>query len=101
MDFTEWSEWIENLLATLVTLRVFGTDFNYLVGRSDPMEEYEPTGMYLPFITQVSNRAPQLEYFAIFDGKSYHRKLSCGEWVLCDEERFPSARLLAKELEFM
>jgi hypothetical protein len=96
MDLTDWSEWIENLLTTLVMLRVFRTDFKDL-----PMGGYEPTGRYLPFITQVSNRAPQLEYFAIFDGKSYYKKLGHGEWVLCDEARFPSARLLAKELESM
>ena len=84
MEFTEWSEWIENLLATLVTLRVFGTDFHY----GGP---YDPTGAYLPFIMQVSNRAPKLEYFAIFNGKSHYRKLVRGEWVLSDAG-FPSAR---------
>jgi hypothetical protein len=86
MDFTEWSEWIENLLATLVTLQVFGTDFNY-GGR------YDPTGGYLPFITQVSNRAPKLEYFTIFDGSNHHYgKLVRGEWVLCDEASFLAVR---------
>ena len=85
MDFTEWSERIEKLLATLVTLRVFGTD-SYL-GR------YDPVGAYLPFITQVSSRAPKLEYFAIFvDGKSHYGKLVSGEWVLCDEAGFPETR---------
>jgi hypothetical protein len=58
MDFPEWSEWIDNLLATLVMLRVFGTYF-HCGGR------YDPTEVYLPFIMQVSNRAPLLEYFAI------------------------------------
>jgi hypothetical protein len=64
MELTEWSEWIENLLATLVTLRVFGTVFIY-GGRYDPTE-YDRTMGYLPFITQVSNRAPELESFAIY-----------------------------------
>jgi hypothetical protein len=95
MDFTEWNEWIENLLATLVTLRVFGTDFYY----GGP---YDNTGGYLPFITQVSNRAPKLEYFAIFDGgRSHYGKLVRGEWVLCDEAGFPETRLFAKQLDFM
>ena len=91
MDFTEWSEWIENLLATLVALRVFGVDFNY-GRRHDPMWDYVPTGGYLPFIKQVSNRAPNLEYFAIFDGESHYGKLVRGEWVLCDEAGFPPGR---------
>ena len=90
MGFTEWSEWIENLLATLVTLRVFGTE-----SRRDG-----PTEGYLPFITQVSNRAPQLEYFAICDGSSHYGKLVQGEWVLCDKARFPEPRLFDNELDF-
>ena len=94
MDFAEWREWIENLLATLVTLRVFGAHFNYR-GR------YDPVGGYLPFITQVSSRAPKLEYFAIFDGKIYYGKLVRGEWVLCDEAGFPETRLFAKQLDLM
>jgi hypothetical protein len=91
MDFTEWSEWIENLLATLVTLREFGTELNY-GGQYDHMGGYDHTKGYLPFITQVSNRAPKLEYFAILNGNSHHRKLVHGEWALIDETRFPEAR---------
>jgi hypothetical protein len=94
VNFAKWSEWIENLLATLVTVRVFGIDFRYLGGQYDS-REYESTGRYLPFITQVSDRAPQLEYFAIFVGKSCYMKLGRGEWVLCEKARFPSARLFA------
>jgi hypothetical protein len=86
MDFTEWSEWIESLLATLVTLRVFGTNFDYS-GR-------DHTG-YLPFITRVSNRAPKLEYFVIFNGKCHYKKLARGDWVLCDDARFPPERAFA------
>ena len=84
MDYTEWSEWLENLLATLVTLRFFGT-YPICSGR------YYPTEGYLPFIRQVSNRAPKLEYFAIFDGKRHYGKLVRGEWVLCDKAEFPPA----------
>jgi hypothetical protein len=79
MDFTEWSEWIENLLATLVTLRVFGTVSLYGV----------PAGGRLPFITQVSNRAPKLEYFSMYYGRGHYKKLVHGEWVLCDKAIFP------------
>ena len=91
MEFTEWSEWIENLLATLVTLRVFGADFQY----GNPygsMGGYDHTAGYLPFITRVSNRAPKLEYFTIFDGESHYWKQVRGEWVLSDDERFPPVR---------
>ena len=93
MDFTEWSEWIENLLATLVTLRVFGTEFNY--GGPCGPTGYDRTKGYLPFIKQVSNRAPKLEYFAIFDGESHYWKQVRGQWVLSDEARFPPERVFA------
>jgi len=86
MEFTEWSEWIENLLATLVTLRDFGTEFIY-GGRYGPTG-YDRTRGYLPFITQVSNRAPKLESFAIFVDKPHYGKLVRGEWVLGDEAGF-------------
>jgi hypothetical protein len=82
MEFTQWCEWIEDLLATLATLRVFGIDFHYTGW-------YEHAEVYLPFITQVSHRAPQLEYFTIYYGKNLYGKLVRGVWVLCDEERFP------------
>jgi diadenosine tetraphosphatase ApaH/serine/threonine PP2A family protein phosphatase len=85
MDFAGCSEWIENLLATLVTLRVFGAYFN----DGGP---YYHTGRYLPFITQVSNRAPKLEHFTIFNGESHYWKQVRGEWVLSDDERFPPVR---------
>ena len=90
MGFTEWSEWIENLLATLVTLQAFGTDFNFRYDLG-----YDSTGGHLPFITQVSKRAPKLEYFTIFDGTSHYGKLVSGEWVLCDEARFPPVHAFA------
>jgi hypothetical protein len=77
--FTEWTEWIENLLANMVSLRVFGTDFH-------PDRSYPG---YLPFIMKVSNRSPSLEYMAIFDGDFHYSKRVCGAWVLCDDSEFP------------
>ena len=94
MGFPEWSEWIENLLATLVTLREFGIDLNY-GGPYDLMGGYDHTRGYLLFITQVSNRAPKLEYFVIFNGKCHYKKLARGDWVLCDDARFPPERAFA------
>jgi len=83
MNFAaERNEWIENLLATLVTLRVFGAHFQG--GRPDDFIKG-----HLPFITRVSNRAPKLEYFTIYDGKSHYWKQVRGEWVLSDDARFP------------
>jgi hypothetical protein len=89
MGYTEWSEWIENLLATLDTLRVFGTEFKY-GGQYDP-KGHDRTRGYLRFIKKVSNRAPKLEYFSISNGKGHYEKLAHGGWVLSDEARFPSA----------
>ena len=83
----ERNEWIENLLATLVTLRVFGVHFQ---GR--PVDFTEG---HLPFITRVSNRAPKLEYFTIYDCKSHYWKQVRGEWVLSDDARFPPERAFA------
>jgi hypothetical protein len=44
------------------------------------------TDGYLPFITEISDRAPKLEYVGVFDvGELYCGKRVSGEWVLCDE----------------
>ena len=88
MTYTERNEWIENLLATLVTLRVFGADFHY--GRP-----YDFMGEYPEFIAQVSNRAPILEYFTIYDGEIHYWKQIRGEWVLTDEAGFLPERAFA------
>jgi hypothetical protein len=82
MNFTERDEWIENLLAALVTLRAFGTDFQH-------RKPVDFTEGHIPFITRVSNRAPKLEYFTIFDGESHYWKRVRGEWVLSGDARFP------------
>ena len=44
---------------------------------------------HLQSIKQLSNRAPQIEYLALFDYENlYYGKRVGGEWVLCDEAEF-------------
>ena len=75
----DFGEYIESLLAVLVSLRIF---------------EFEadtecPMGDGLAFITKVSDRAPRLEYFVILHtGYRYWRRVD-GQWVIRDESEFP------------
>jgi hypothetical protein len=78
---------IEDLLATLVSLRVCT-----ILGTKQPFYHIH-TALYRTYITETSNRAPHLEYFAISEGKDYHAKRVRGKWVVCDEEEFPSHKL--------
>jgi hypothetical protein len=73
----------KDLLATLVSLRVF------IIYSRHPIR-HTHTEKYLPYITEVSDRAPHLEFFAIFEGKYHYAKRVCGKWVVCDEAEFPS-----------
>jgi hypothetical protein len=76
----------KDLLATLVSLRVF-TISSYKI-------HHAHTEKYLPYITEVSDRAPHIEFFAIFGGRSRHYvKRVCGKWVICGEAEFPSHKL--------
>jgi hypothetical protein len=76
--FADFTIWVENLLAALVSLRVFTLGFNFGGGR--------PPIAYLPYITKISDRAPQLEYIGVYHrNKSYYGKRVGGEWVLCDK----------------
>jgi hypothetical protein len=75
----------KDLLATLVSLRVVTISSHEI---PNPHTE-----KYLPYIMEVSDRAPHLEFFAIFEGKDYYAKRVCGKWVICDEAEFPSHKL--------
>jgi hypothetical protein len=46
----------------------------------------DPHEKYLPLITEMSNRAPHLEQFTIFDNRRRFWKRVRGEWVFCGEE---------------
>jgi hypothetical protein len=79
---------LEDLLATLISLRVFT-----IRGSKHP-NHHTHTEKYLPYITEVSDRAPHLELFSIFEGRSHlYVKRVCGKWVICGEAEFPSHKL--------
>jgi hypothetical protein len=78
---------VKNLLATLVSLRVF------TIRGVVHSIQHRQTEEYLPYITETSDRAPHLNYFAIFEGKYHYAKRVCGVWVVCDEAEFPSHKL--------
>ena len=68
------------MIAALVSLRVFA--FGYY--RDDWEDAFS-------LIMEASDRAPHLEYLArICDLEDTHWKRIDGEWVICDEEEFPS-----------
>jgi hypothetical protein len=75
----DFDKHIGSLLAVLVSLRLF-------VFKADdecPVEDV------LAFITKASDRAPHLEYFAMFYKKSCYCKRIGREWVICDKTEFP------------
>jgi hypothetical protein len=68
------------VIAALVSLRVFS--FNY------SLDDWEDA---FSLIMEASDRAPHLEYLArTGDEEDTHWKRVGGEWVVCDEEEFPS-----------
>jgi hypothetical protein len=50
----------------------------------------DPDRGCLQFIMELSERAPHLEYLAVynFPDESFYGKRVRGEWVLCDKEAF-------------
>jgi hypothetical protein len=70
----------------LVSLQVFISDFYF------DEEDLISSNGFLPFIKEISDRAPKLEYAGIFDYDKLHcGKRVSGEWVLCDEAEFSEA----------
>jgi hypothetical protein len=68
----------------LVSLRVFITEFDF--------DGKNITDGYLPFIKEISDRAPKLECVGVIDYEKLHYgKRVNGEWVLCDEAEFNEA----------
>jgi hypothetical protein len=78
-------EWLGNLLAALISLRIFTLDFILDPNRAPGSKE-----AYLRFVENVTDRAPHLEYFAVlWDRIDYFWKRFHGEWVPCDSAEFP------------
>jgi hypothetical protein len=70
----------------LVSLRVFKSEFDF------DEENLTSSDGYLPFIMDISDRAPKLEYVGVlrFDELHCGKRVS-GEWVLCDEAELNEA----------
>ena len=71
-------EYMVNLLAALVHLRIFEFTF----GSDFPIKDGHR------FIMKVSDRVPHLEYFSMPDFKCYYKRVG-GELVICDRSEFP------------
>jgi hypothetical protein len=70
----------------LVSLRVFKSVFDF------DGESFTSSNGYLPFITEIFDRAPKLEYVGVIDYDDLHcSKRVSGEWVLCDDAEFSEA----------
>jgi hypothetical protein len=81
---SDLGEYFESLLVAFPSLRVFEiqTEDEYYIENR------------LPFIRSVTDRAPHLEYFALFDDEfdEYWKRVG-GEWVSCNKIEFPSFAL--------
>jgi hypothetical protein len=71
-------EYIVNLLAALVHLRIFAFEFTI----HSPIEDVDQ------FTMEVSDRAPHLEYFSIPALDHYYKRVG-GELVVCDQTECP------------
>jgi hypothetical protein len=71
-------EYIVNLLAALVHIRIFQFESD------DPC----PIRDVSSFIEKVSDRVPHLEYFSVPDLSCYYKRVG-GEFVICDLTEFP------------
>ena len=72
-------EWIESMLSTMVSLRVFKIDLDLI---DSPAEE---------FLSIIMKTSTQLQYFTVHDyeNESHCWKQLCGEWIVCDEMECP------------
>ena len=71
-------KWIESILSTMVSLRVFKIEFDSI---DIPVEEY------LSLITKTSTH---LQYFTVYDlSEARCWKQLRGEWIVCDDTECP------------
>ena len=89
-------EWLGNLLAALISLRVLTFSFVLSLHQVPPvLWGYEQA--HLLFVRKVTDQAPHLEYFAVsWDVNDYYWKRVKGEWVPCNRADFPSHSQLRK-----
>jgi hypothetical protein len=87
-----FNEYIGSLLAALGPFQVFeitcGNRFDFLDNDEVPLEDS------LAFITEVSDKAPQLKYFAVSYLRNYCKRVG-GEWIFCDETDYMLFSLLS------
>ena len=74
-------DWIENMLAAFVSLRVFTLD---LLGDHHHLSE-----KYLRYITKASRQAPHVESVTIShrSNHAFRCKRVNSNWVVCDEDK--------------
>ena len=77
---SDFDEYIESLLATLVSLRLFAFRVHGTFLTVDALE----------CITNAPDLAPHLEYHAILQRRCRYRKRIGREWEICGETEFPS-----------
>ena len=72
-------EWIESVLSTMVSLRVFKIDLDSI---DTSAEEY---------LSLIMKASPHLQYFIVDDcrSESHCRKQLRGEWIVCDKAECP------------
>jgi hypothetical protein len=81
-------EWLGNLLAALISLRVFKLNFSLDLHLAPDM--FGSKEAHHRFVQNVTHRTPHLEYFAVsWDSDDYLWKRVHGEWVPCDIAELP------------
>jgi hypothetical protein len=72
-------EWIESMLSTMFSLRVFKIDLDLI---DSPPEEY---------LSLVMKTCTHLQYFTVYDNESEPHcwKQLRGEWIVCDNTECP------------
>jgi hypothetical protein len=74
-------EWLESILSTMVSLRVFSIDLDIIYSSPD----------YDKYLSLIKKTSTHLQYFTV-DGfvSGFHCwKQLHGEWIACDETEYP------------
>jgi len=73
-------EWLESILSTMVSLRVFKVDFATTM--------YSPPDEYLSLIMKTSTHLQYFTMDGVVSGSHCWKQLH-GEWIACDETECP------------